>query len=353
MLALALPVLAQSATAAKTEFVLGVALPFSGPGQSYGNWGRRGIELAVGEANKTLGAWKITPIFDDTQNTPRQTITALQKLISDGAKVVISQNTASILAALPIARSANVLLINTGASGAQLAGQQGLFNSIPLVPNEARRMAAYAVKNGLKKIAIAYGNDSFGRSARDLFREDLIKAGGTVPIEVAVDLAGTDFTSQMSQVVATKPDGVYLATYGSSAGFVIEQGRRQGFEGVYLSGSWCNIPEVIHTGAGAGKGSVITMLAVSPAASGIIEEYKARYHEEPGIYVWTNYQAVLLVADVLKGTKPSASIAPKVIEDTLLGLGKANGPFGEILINKDGTIEPPLKIGKLGTNGFE
>jgi len=340
-------------TSPKTKFVLGVALPFSGPGQSYGNWGRRGVELGVADVNKTLTDWEITPIFEDTQNAPRTTITALQKLMGDGAKVVMTINTASILAALPIARSANVLLMNVGAAGAQLAGQQGLFNTIPLVPQEAKRMASYAVESGLKKVAIVYSNDSFGRVAKDLFRDDLVHAGGSMPLEVAVDLAATDFTSQMAQVAAAKPDAVFLATYGASAGFVVEQGRRQGFQGAYLSGSWINIPDVIRTGGGPGKGTVITMLTVSPASSALVDRYKASYKEEPGIYVWTSYQAVLLLAEVLKRTKPTASVDPKGIEQALLALPKISGPFGDIVVNKDGTITLPLAINKLGPNGFE
>ncbi|MCK4458341.1 MAG: ABC transporter substrate-binding protein [Methanosarcinales archaeon] len=106
------------------EIRIGAILPLTGEAAEYGEDAKLGIDLAVEEINAAGGinGKRIQVVYEDSQATPSQGVSAIQKLTTvDKVPVIIGAMASSVtLAIAPIAEENKVVLLSPASSAPQI-----------------------------------------------------------------------------------------------------------------------------------------------------------------------------------------------------------------------------------------
>ena len=358
-----LPLRAQAATVK-----IGCVHPITGPLAEPGQACRLGAQMAVDAINaaggiKSLGGAKLELILGDTQTKPDVGRTEAERVINQGAQMLMgSFDSGSTAAMVPVAQQRRVpFLVDIAAAD-------------PITANVAK-----AVKEGQQKVQYVYRNfptgSSFGKKAVQYFGE-VFKEAGVSPKRLVLmycnDLFGQnnakgfqaahaaakpsweivdvipwpeppqDLSTEVSRAKAAKPDIIAPITRPASAQLLLPEIRKQRIEvmGIVGPGS----PGLYEAGQLAVlKQDLDYVMTSTPWASfknpktvAVGDEYQKR---SGGKTFDTNsgysYDGILLIADVLeraKSTDPDAIVGALKASNYAGGLMQYGGPivFNEI-----------------------
>jgi branched-chain amino acid transport system substrate-binding protein len=234
-------------------FKVGVVHPVTGPLAEPGQACRLGAQMAADAINaaggiKALGGAKLELIFGDTQTKPDVGRTEAERVVNQGAQMLLgSFDSGSTAAMVPVAQQKRVpLLVDIAAAD-------------PITANVAK-----AVKEGQQKVQYVYRNfptgSTFGRLAVQYFTE-IFKEAGASPKRVVLmycnDLFGqnsargfqaahaaskpsweivdvipwpeppSDLSTEVSRAKAARPDIVAPITRPASAQLLLPELRKQ------------------------------------------------------------------------------------------------------------------------------
>ena len=222
------------------EITLGLSLVKSGALKSVGEATETSVDIAVAEINAKGGVngKPIKLIKFDTATDPRQAATATQKFAQDDNALAIigpfSSGEAAV--AFPVGERLGILQMPNAAS------QPGLTANFSyawrLTADEGtqfNRLIATLKRKNIKtdKAEIIYVSDErVSNISGTQFYPAILKANNiTFGEPVAFQYKSFDVAPQVSQILERKPDVVALAATPDSAGKVIKELRRQGFQG--------------------------------------------------------------------------------------------------------------------------
>ena len=233
----------QSISAAEyKEYKLGMTCPRSGDQKFIGDMQLAGVEIAIDEINSKGGidGIPIKLIVEDNQAKPVNAVLALQKLISvDKVPLAFTTYSTTQLAQAPIADKKKVVMINTGATGAELIHSgKYIVHVQPNAVDFLRIAINYMCENvGLKgkRWAIAYSNDAMGMSFNNYARSVLPKYGVKEIFSDNWQAPATDFRPIVAKIVDFKADAVFLAGWGKENALCLKQLKEAGYTGKVLS----------------------------------------------------------------------------------------------------------------------
>jgi branched-chain amino acid transport system substrate-binding protein len=344
-------------------FKIGVVHPVTGPMAEPGQACRLGAQMAADAINaaggiKALGGMRLELLLGDTQTKPDVGRTEAERVISQGAQMLLgSFDSGSTAAMVPIAQQRRIpFLVDIAAAD-------------PITANVAK-----AVKDGQQKVQYVYRNfptaSSFGRRAVQYFTE-IFKEAGVSPKRVVLmycnDLFGqslsrgfqaahkaaapswdivetipwpeppSDLSTEVSRAKAAKPDIIAPITRPASAQILLPEIRKQridllgivgpGSPGLYEAGQLAALKEDLE--------HVLTSVPwanfKNPRTVAVGEEYRKR---SGGKTFDTNsgysYDAVFVIADVLERAKVTeADAIVEALRKTNLttGLMQYGGPI--------------------------
>lgn len=233
-------VMAATAAAAADEIVIGLNTVKSGVLKTVGEATETAVDLAVDEINAKGGiaGKKIRIVKFDTGSDPRQAATGTQKLAQDDQALAIigpfSSGEAAV--AFPVGERIGVVEMPNAASQPGLTANYSY--AWRLTADEGRqftRLIKTLRKKGIKSdsAAIIYVSDErVSNISGTKFYPAIFKANNiSFGSPIAFQLNSFDVSPQVSQALESKPDVVALAGTPDSAGKVIKELRRQGFQG--------------------------------------------------------------------------------------------------------------------------
>lgn len=301
-----------SDSASPQTYSFGVAAPFTGQEGApvYGENIKRGVSLAIEEINAAGGVRGriFEPIYEDTQLRASAAVSALQKLISlDKVSVVIGPvASSSTIAASTVAEEASVILISPASTSHEISGiSPFVFRTIAPDTFEGKAMAEFALSRGYRRVGVAFVDNAGTRGPAIVFRDAIQSAGGQVVAFEVVPQGSTDARTQMTKLVAANSDAVYLLGYALELGSMIKQFREQNADTPILSFQVMEEPKVRDIAGASAEGVIFT----SPTIRGefaqgkqkeFIDRFRSRYGEDPGIFAANAYDAVLVLAAVIK-----------------------------------------------------
>jgi branched-chain amino acid transport system substrate-binding protein len=229
-----------AAAEAPKEFKFGMVLALTGPGSWYGVTMSRGAELAAEEINAAGGAagLKLVPVIEDHRSGDTSAgQAAVRKLIDIDKVSFIEGSYGSVCTSIqPLCAENKVVLVNGGGTAPSLLNKAYLHNTRALGDTTAAAVLKYLKdERGCKKLATIFYNQESGitinREATKLWKS----WGGTVVKESMVATGQTDFTGEVSQLRAAKPDCIGIWSYGTDVGYTVKDIRRLGL-GVPVAG---------------------------------------------------------------------------------------------------------------------
>ena len=304
---------AGAAPATGDPVLLGVSGPLTGANAQYGAQWRKGFDLALGEINGDGGIHgrPLAYMFEDSQSDPRQSVAIAQKLVNDPrivAEVGDFSSTAS-MAASPIYQRAGLVQYGfTNSHPNFTKGGDYMWSPALTSTAETPRLVQYAAKLGLKKVALLYLDNDWGRSSEATFRQVAPSLGVDVVAAEGYRAGEQDFRSTLVRVRDAHPDGIALISYYDDGAGIVRQLRDVGLTQTIVAIGSIYSPKFIEL-AGKAAEDVYTESTffpgdANPAVTRFVDAFKAKYGEEPDEFDADAYDAMVMLAAALRQGGP-------------------------------------------------
>ena len=344
----------------KKEIKIGVILSLTGKVTKYGEDSKRGMDIAVEEINAGKKyPFSLKLLYEDDKAEATTAVSALRKLIEvDRVPIIVGfilSNNA--LACAPIAESKKVNILITCASAEKIkdAGDY-IFRIRESAAIHGREMANYA-RNTLtiNEVAILYANAENGYSYSRAFQEEFLKLGGTIVFTESFEEGEKDFRSLITKAKAKNPEGVYLAGLPIELGLILQQSKELKFEPKnWIASSGAEDPKLIEIAKGAADGLIISSPPFDPSSSNekvkdFVKSYQKQYNSEPAVLAANGYDAVYIIADVIRQYGSSS----EEIKTGLYHIKDFEGVGGRISLDEFGEAQRPVLFKKVINEKFE
>ena len=200
---------------------IGCSVALTGPLGGFGKSTRIGIDAALFEINAKGGIHGRTlavEMVDDAYN-PARTAENVKKMIADGSIFALSSciGTPNNAAIFPMVEENQLPYVSpvTGASSLRKSALNNVFHVRASYTDETQRLVQNIVSMGLKGIAIAYLDNSFGKEVLVDAQKALTAAGVKAVVEAPVSADGKNLPEAVASIMASKPGAIFLATAGA------------------------------------------------------------------------------------------------------------------------------------------
>jgi len=322
----------------KEVIKIGAILPLSGSAASAGEGVLNGIKLAI---NESYYSKNILLVVEDSKNDPTEGLKAFNKLIElDKIDFLIGQVSSIGLALKDKVNEKKIPTMWIASHPDLLKDNSFMFRSLPVSEDYIIRLIEIMEKERIDKIGVMYINDDYGASLRNSLSSNF---KGIITTEQAYDKTGRDFRTEVTKLLATKPEGVFVAGYGSATGIVIKQLREMGFEGPVFAPPEIVQQEVINNAGEAINDTIFVSLSLP-------QDFKNKCLEKLGKEPDPGYLLGYVSASVILKSLEKAELNKNRAKDYLYNLKDMEiDSVGTILI-LDKEIKYPLEIKKFIEN---
>ncbi|MCZ6688095.1 MAG: penicillin-binding protein activator [Planctomycetota bacterium] len=328
---------------------IGATLPLSGDAAVWGKNTQEGIDLAVEEINASGGVLgrNLVIAYEDTKALPKEGVTAYRKLVAvDRVQAIIDDSVSGVtLAMAPLAQRDQVVILATGATAPKIsdAGKY-IFRIWNSDAYEGQVAADYAFDNlDLHSMAILYVNNEYGKGLEQVFRARFRERGGKVSISEGFAQSATDMRTQITKIIASAADGLYVVGYPKEIPIALRQAKELGLSVPLLGTVAMQDPQLIKSAGDAAEGLMFPYPKSLTAqhVSRFSQAFQNRYGKEPGITADVGYDAVKMLA---KAIELSGGITGEEIMTGLNMLQDYPGVSGTMTFDENGDVHKPMGI---------
>jgi len=316
---------------------IGAALSLSGPAKLFGSAQRSGIKLAQDEINASqyLGSTRLEVIVEDDGSNREQASAAYQRFIENSHVLAIMGPTLSdtALAVDPIAQQAGVpvLAISNAATGITQIGNfifRDCLTDLQLTP-QVIKMVRQRMK--VHSAALLYSDTDPNRSGAHGFKSALQDGGVRISAEASFAVNQTDFSPQLEEIAASRPDALFVTAPGHSAAQILIQARQHGLGSTpIVGGTTFGSDTVLRTAGDAAEGLIVgsgwSASMATPRNQQFVQAYRARYGVDPDQLAAQAYTGVYILAEALRSSGTVSD--PRAVRDALERVNGLDTPLG-------------------------
>jgi branched-chain amino acid transport system substrate-binding protein len=348
-------------TATGDTIKIGLVASLTGPQAPWGKDNLKGSQLAVDEFNEKggLNGKKVQLVYEDDASKPEEGKTAVEKLIGDENVLGVVGEVASgiTLQMAPVCQDKGVPEILVGATKDEITDKGNeIFRVCYKDSFQGAVMANFAYNTlGLHKVALMTDKKlPYSTGLSDAFKATFKKLGGTIVDEQFYEQGQTQFTSQLTNLKAEAPEGVFASGYFSETGPIVKQAAEAGLKVPFFGGDGWDDSQLYQLGGQAIVGDYYcnhySNGDTSAAVQDFLKRWRAKYGSDPGTAMGAlGYDAAALMLDALKRAKGADS---KDLRDAIADTTDYKAVTGNITLK--GTDGTPLKraiIVKVTPNG--
>lgn len=300
----AISVFALQAASARAQepLKIGFLAELSGPQASLGQDQYEGFMLLVERNGGKLGGVPVQVLKEDTQLKPEVAVQVVQKLITKERVPIITGVTFSniMMAIHKPVTDAKVVLIGSNAGPSPIAGQ--LCSPYQFITSFQQDILAeahgrYANERGYKRMVLMAPNYQAGKDFLSGFKRAF---KGEVVEEIYTGLNVPDFSAELTQVAAAKPDAVFVFYPGAlGINFI----RQYGQIGLMKTTPLLTVGAADGSTLPALKEAALGVLSsgpwgpdlVNPANRRFVEDYERKYKKIPTAFAAQSYDAAQLL----------------------------------------------------------
>ena len=304
--------LAVGAAQAQQVVKIGFASPLTGPQANYGKDNQNGAQMAIDDLNArgmTIGGSAVTfqLVVEDDQAEPKQGPLIAQKL-SDAkvAGVVGHFNSGVTIPASRVYNEAGIpeLSVSTNVQYTH-QGFKTAFRLMADDDKQGKALGEYAVKTlKLKRLAVIDDATAYGQGLADAFEAAVKASGGQVVRHEHTNDKAVDFNALLTTIKASNPEAIFFGGYDAQAGPMARQMKLLGMNIKLMGGETMNSAKFIELAGPAAEGDIASTpgaaLESRPGGKAFAEKYKARFHQDIGLYAPYFYDGVMLIAAAMK-----------------------------------------------------
>lgn len=259
-LALALSLSLAGSLQAQEPIKIGVYLPLSGQMAYGGQLELDGIRLAAQKFPEVLGR-PVKLIVVDNKSQKIEAVNAVKNLIEKDQVVGLlgSYGSSLAIAGGEIIEEARIPAIGTSPTSPLVTqGKKYYFRACFTDLSQSAGAAAYAYDTlGARRAAVlpeVSSDMAMGQSA--FFKRAFTRLGGKIVAEMHFNTGDQDFTFQLTEIMAQKPDVLFIPAYYPEGVAIIRQARALGAEFRIMGGDSMDNPELVSIGGPAANGSI-------------------------------------------------------------------------------------------------
>lgn len=319
----------QAEAQAKSPYVLGAVLSLSGPVAANGVPTKDGIQVAVDEVNAAGGidGHPIEVLFEDDQSKPDQAVILANKLITQNRVLMVlgaSFGSTTNAIATVVDKQKVPHLSPTAWTKEELRLQPYTFYFIADFVSVVDRMLDFMTKElRAKRIAILRLSREYGQIGSEAFQKLRGKYGVEIVREERGNDPDTDFTPQLTNIRAAKPDAL-VSWFANPAGAIsIKNARQLGITIPIIAPVSMATRPTITVGGPAAEGTIIQSFIAQddplPRQRHFVELYQAKRGKPPEVFESMGYDMVKVAAMALKrvgGERPDAARLREAVEAT-------------------------------------
>lgn len=325
------------------EIVIGFMGPLTGDAASYGHGIKRGVELAL----KDSGLENIKIIYEDTKCEGKEAVNAVNKLINvDGVVAIVGEVcSGATLAAAPIAEKSEVVMISASSTSPEITDSGDyIFRTVPSDTLQGDFAANLLYNDGIRKLAMLYGNEEYGVGFKEVLETSFGNLGGEVVAAEAFERGSVDLRTQLTKIKKEKPEAIFIVSNSpDSAVAALKQIKQLFIKSKIYGSEGLKGPEVAKTTAG--EGLVVT--SVSSGTADFAVKYMNSYGLKVEPFAPQAYDAFSILARALK---EGAKKGPE-IKDKLYGI-RLNGISGNIVFDENGDVQGNYEVYQLVNGSF-
>jgi len=277
---------AQAETGVTGDTILiGQSAPMSGPAAQLGQQMNLGAKLyfnainAAGGVNGRKIEFKVLDDFYEPDATTRNTKT----LINDTKVFALFGyvGTPTSLAALKLANPAGVPFFApfSGAMALREPLARNVFHVRASYNDETAAIVRQIHTTGLKRIAIIYNDDAYGKAGLDGVQRALGTAAGqgvTLVAQASVVRNTTDVKGAISTVLAQKPEAIVVISAYQTVATLVKDAQDQGYAGQFYNVSFVGTKALADALGKAGGGVIISQVMPYPRSAGspLVRDYQ-------------------------------------------------------------------------------
>ncbi len=359
---MALAVLSSCAKKVEKTYLVGVAGPFTGDGAQYGEMARMAAEMKADEIN-AAGGINGVPLeleFQDDKGDPKEAANVAQKLGSNPNVLAVLGhfNSSCSLAGKEVYNSMGVLQMSYGSTNVTVCeGGDWTFRNVYRDDFQGQFIADF-IKYvlGYNRVAVFFDNDDYGRGLRDSFAERAQEIGLEIVREEAYVRDTQEYTPQLTQIIAKKPDIIFISGLYANAAMILTQARNLGIATPFIGGDGLLSSDLVTNAGKAAEGVIVTCPFLptmgDERTSKFVASFKERYGTEPDAWAALCYDALGVVAEAIEKAGPNR----KAIRDYVAAMNSPEkgyaGVAGLTYFNKDGDCLKPLVVAVVRNGRF-
>ena len=344
IIATAAAVLLSTAAMAQTQAKLkvGLMLPYTGTFASLGVAIENGFRLYLAEQGGKFAGRDVEFFKVDDESDPSKATDNVNKLVKrDNVDVLIGTVHSGVAMAMAkVAKDTGTLLIVPNAGSDAVTGAMcapNIFRSSFSNWQPGYAMGEVAAKKGAKKIVTITWKYAAGDETVRGFKEAFEKGGGTVVKELSLPFPNVEFQALLTEIAATKPDGVFTFFAGGGAVKFVKDYAAAGLKKnipLYASGF---LTEGTLDAQGADADGILSAMHYAdsldtPKDKAFRLAYAKSYKLQPDVYAVQGYDAAQILAigmNAVKGdTSKKAEFAAAVEKN------KIDSPRGAFTMSK-------------------
>ena len=321
--------------AAQAQVRIGFLATLSGPSADVGIDQYDGFMLAVEKLGGRFGGAPVTVIKEDDQQKPEVALSSLTKLLDkDKVDVVTGLTFANILMAMqPKIAAANVPFIGSVAGPSPTAGamcKPNLFITSWQSDVPAEAMGKYLEQRGVKRIATMTPNFQGGKDKISGLKRFY---KGALSEEMYTPLNQLDFSAEITQLNASKPEAIFAFYPGSLGVTFVRQFQQSGMAAktpLYTTNTieGANVEAMGAAINGAYVADTWTPGIPNPESKSFVAAFEKKFNRTPSAYAAFSYDAAMLLDAALKSTKGSVSDKKALVQAIASAEFKSlRGPF--------------------------
>jgi len=283
-----LPAAAEEGVTADS-IVFGQSAPLDGPASALGQGMRRGILAAFDSANRAGGIHgrMLKLISRDDAYEPDRSILQTRKLIEEDKVFALigAVGTPTSKAAQPIAAAANVPFIGpfTGAAFLRDPKLTNVINVRASYDAETEAWIKHLTEDlKIKKIAIFYQDDAFGRAGLDGVKEAMAKRGMELITEATYERNTVAVKTALLTLKRAEPEAVVMVGAYTPCAEFIKLARKISFNPVFVNISFVGASALARELGPDGQGVIVSQVVPFPwdASLPVVADYQAALKAE-------------------------------------------------------------------------
>ena len=352
-LALTFGVAGQALAADAGPIKIGVYLPLTGQNAFGGQLELEGVRLAHKEMPKVLDR-PVELVVVDNKSDKVEAANAVKRLVERDKVVALigTYGSSLAMAGAEVAEKAAVPGVGTSCTNPLVTqGKKYYFRACFIDPYQGAAAATYAYETlGFRKAAVLMDMTSdYAVGLSSFFTRDFKKLGGEIVATLKYSSGDQDFTAQLTELIAKKPDIVFMPAYFAEGAIIMKQARELGAKFRLMGADAMDNPDTLKLGGKAAEGFLHTTFPYDPAmpnmsaeAKRFTEAWKATYPDkETNVNGALGYNTYFLILDAIKRAN---SADPKAIAKALAETKDLPTALGLLSINKTHDAEMPVGI---------